>query len=117
MSTSRPGRTRSRWSPGGPTALACAGPSSSTFPAADRIGSLALGPGGWYERLQGNRHTTREERMSFSVAVRQWRYGALVLGVALALAAVLLLTRGDSPVQATSSGSAYDVPLASAIDT
>src|SRR4051794_23371070 len=55
--------------------------------------------------------------MSPSVAVRQWRYGVLVLGLALALAAVLLLTRGDSPVQATSNGSAYAVPLASAIDT
>jgi FtsP/CotA-like multicopper oxidase with cupredoxin domain len=55
--------------------------------------------------------------MSPTFAVRQWRYIAFVIGLALALAAALLLTAGDAPVQATSGGSAYAVPRASAIDT
>ncbi len=54
--------------------------------------------------------------MSSSVTVRQWAKRVAALIAALAIAALILLARSDSPSLAVTGGSAYAVPLVSDAD-
>ena len=54
--------------------------------------------------------------MSSSVSARQWTYRVIALIMALAVAALIVLARSDSPSLAISGGSAYAVPLVTDTD-